>query len=216
MKKFFVFLFFLLHTSFAMTQSLSDSSNKNSWNKYYLPFQKNTNSETKSVSRIAHYFYLGPGISKLKVDYYYAKDLDLRGTGFNLSYALAVKSHILTLSTTDIRVNYPAKLRYGYRIQTENTYLELMYGEAFRSKNLMISLSSGLSRMRMNWISGGPGSWYYINEWYTVFPFELKAFFHFRKIAGIGLVLKALTTPNIGVTNYYIAGNLVFGSWNQY
>ena len=157
----------------------------------HLPFEKKSTSYKNSrVSAVGNYFFGGSGFSRDPT-----KKLN---SGYNripagyMGYTLAIRSHTIGFSYHQTE-NY---------VLTTSKYLLL--GEAFRSRFLYGSVSTGIGWVENPQIHG-------VLSW----PVEVKAFAHLSHIVGIGTIYATSITRNINNSNYYVGWSLVLGNWNK-
>ncbi len=196
--KFRISLFLIFHLLlFKLNAQVTDDvyySNPN-------PNVKDTSSN--SVAKIGHYISLGLGIGG-------GASLDLIGS--TLSYSLAIKSHLISISNLSCSSSFSGVSSNDYYYS--NKYFAIMFGEAFREKHILLSLSAGIGFSQLNYmmpVHNKPHEEYNENG-YSI-PIQIR--FYFLAYNGIGIGLNF----NKNFTNKYSSSltslSIVFGLWNE-
>ena len=167
-------------------------------NNFYKPSFKPANEEEKSLTKLGHYFSIGKG-------YTFVDDFNV--DAIHVSYSLALKSHLFTISATS---NQGSVNSTDYFSGSQG----FLFGESFRSKNGLVSLSTGISRSRE--YRRLPDSQFVLG-WrkpFVSFPIEMKAILHLYNLVGLGAVLSANISPKEH-SLFYMGISLVGGYWNK-
>ena len=137
--------------------------------------------------------------------------------GLFTNHSIAFKSHLLTFS-------------WGYLLSGEmhdgknyysSDFAGIMLGEAFRSRNLFLSISGGISdagyshqyREVTNSNTGYYSSWKYDSYHGSVPVVEAKIYIHLYYVFGVGYMHTACFTPDR--TLHFNNFSLLFGYWND-
>ena len=188
-------------------QSDSTKQGKKSCENFYAPWHRTINDTSKwNVSKFGHYLSVGEGVGNVN---------GLAGGSLMLSYSLAYKSHLFTLTHNEAS-HYVRPPSTAEHYLTE--YNGLLFGESLRFKYGIISLSAGIASSTVNYIyaSNSPWNYTFFEQWGISFPIELKALLLARNAVGIGIYVSEniVTTPKY--SSFSFGGYLVFGYWNKH
>jgi hypothetical protein len=170
----------------------ADSSDKNSF--YNL------------VSKIGHYGSCGVGRGHVGAI--------SEGLGYTLSYSLAYKSHLFSLTrygATSLGEN----MGYNYKAG----YTGLLAGESFRLEHLMASVSIGIaySRTTVAYPISYPSPAFQnkYNRYGISYPIEIKIFFLTYNVFGVGVHITNNIVPVTKYSPLLFSFSLVWGQWNK-
>lgn len=209
--------FFLLCILCLLVTSKGQSQSDLSWHTQefnipqnrYGPFhQRIKDTADKTVSDIGHYGSLGLGESTY-------------GPCMLLSYSLAYKSHIVTI--TGAGANYYS----DYYNQKQAAYIGLLVGESLRTERLLFSVSAGIADTYINY-TDLLSTHYAVNTFFYrpnnfSFPVEMKLLFLTSKshvgwgfhFSGDALCLSQYISVSY-FSPYFFSVCFVAGRWNDF
>ena len=177
---------------------------------YYAPFHSKIKDTTHiTVSKFGHYISFGIGS---------ASDNNIGGEYVRVSYSLAYKSHVLSLTHLGYGLfSYGGSDRQPY---VGGNYNGFLLGESIRAKNLFFSLSAGIAnsntdlKYRSTDGSGYAGMTRFDRQGIS-FPIELKLFILARNGIGFGFDISQNIISPTNFSPFFVGASIVFGGWNK-
>jgi len=138
------------------------------------------------------------------------------GLALDFSGSFAYKSHMLTYSVMGCSQLYFAGAPDGSDLMG-TWYRGILFGEAYRGKNIMLSLSGGFGYTKQNYdhyIGLNSFSGYYVHHDYNglSYPIEVNIFFLAHNVIGAGFHWSVNIIPGYSSSAFTIS--IVLGAWN--